>query len=116
MQTIKLNKNSLSLIDLINVSVNESDAFIVDNSLDSLRQDNFVLSFIISPAIKQIPFLKPEEFAVTIREKVDLTAVGPYEKTLVDENKDKGQHNYKDKVPYRPRSLTEGFIELKSDK
>lgn len=116
MQAIKLNKSSLSLIDSITLSVNESDAFAICNTLDSSLNDSFTLNFSISPATKQIPFLKPEEFAVVIREKVDLTAVGPYEKTLVDENKDKGQHNYKDKVPYRPRSLTEGFIELKNSK
>ncbi len=116
MQAIKLKKSDLTLIDSIDLSITESDAFVVTSFLDSTNSDNYILQFSVTPATKQIPYIKTEEFAITIREKVDLTAVGPYEKTLVDQGKDKGQHNYKDKSPYRPRSLTEGFKELKSSK
>ena len=116
MQLLKFNKNTFALIDSVSLSMTESEAMTISDYLDSYRNDSCDLPFSIKTSSKQIPFLNEEDFAISVRERVDLTATGPYERTIADENKDIGQHNYKNKSPYRPRALTEGFIELKDEK
>jgi len=118
MQLIKFNHTTLAEIDTITLSLVNSESLIVSNYLDitSLsRKNNQTLTFTIESASAQVPFLKNESFALSLRDKVDLSATGPFDPTLTFEDKDNGQYDYKDSLPYRPRNLIQGFTELKRD-
>ena len=115
MQISKLKKSDLSYITSIHLTMSDALAMAISDYMDSIRTDEMTLSFLITPTAKQVPYLKPEDYSLVIREKVDLSATGPYERTIADEDKDVGQHNYKNKYPYRPRGLTSDFIELKGE-
>lgn len=118
MKLAKINHNTLSLIDTIELTMSHAVSFTISDYLDitSLsRKDSQVLNFTITPTTSQIPFIKNESFVTVAREKVDLSSVKQYDKILANEDRDTGQHNYKDSYPYRPRNLIDGFVELKGE-
>lgn len=112
MKLLKISQ-SLPSIDIKTLSLTESFGMTISSYLDSVLYSSSELPFSISVSNKQIPFILEEEYALSVRNKVDLSATGPDVVTLTEEGKDTGSHNYKDRSPYRPRVLTEGFIEIK---
>jgi hypothetical protein len=107
---IKFDK-SLSLIDSEAILV--SDSMAIDHYADTIKTAEGEISFQISATNCQIPEIDEVEYAVVIREKVDLTAQGPNDVMIKNRDKDTGNKNYKDHVPYIPVDLPPGFIELK---
>ena len=62
------------------------------------------IPFTIEGSSTGIPLLDPNEYMITIRERVDMSAQGPDDVIIKNAGKDIGQENYKDKSPYRPKN------------
>ena len=115
MQIQKINKNNLDLIASINLTMDSSEAIIISNSTDASKTSSEILQFTITPTQNQVPYLNQEDYSIVIREKVDLSVSGPYERTIADESNDSGKKNNTNSYPYVPRGLTADFIELKGE-
>ena len=115
MKISKIRKSDFSFITSISLIMDDGKAMTVSDYMDSTLTANEELPFVITPSKKQVPYLNPEDYSLVIREQVDLSATGTHERTIADENKDVGQHNFKNKYPYRPRGLTSDFKELKGE-
>jgi len=118
MKLIKLNRNTLTLIDTIQLIMSNSMSFTISDYLDLIylsRKDSQTLSFTIEPVQAQVPYIKNESFVLVVREKVDLSATQPYDQTLAFEDKDTGKHDYINSYPYQPRNIIQGFTELKGE-
>jgi hypothetical protein len=108
------NKNTLTEIDHVDLVIEDAQALIIDQLVDSANfSASSTLPFTISLAEKHVPFLEEEEFMVVVREKVNLSAQGPNDVIIKNVDKDIGQGSYKDKKPYRPVELPTGFTEMK---
>ena len=108
----KLDKDTLSLVDNKHMAISNVQSLVIQHIHDNSVSDESTLVFSIEVAKHHAPYIEEEEFVVAIREKVDLTARGPYDITLRNIGKDKGWEDYKDSSPYRPMELPEGFREL----
>jgi len=111
-QIIKFNK-SLSVIDSETIEVSES--LTIDHFSDVIKSAEGEFEFVISATNCQIPEIDEVEFAVVIREKVDMTAQGPNDVTIKERDKDSGTKDFKDHRPCIPTDLPPGFIELKGE-
>jgi hypothetical protein len=79
---------SLSLIDSDAIEASESMA--IDHYADTIKTAEGEISFQISATNCQIPEIDEVEYAVVIREKVDLTAQGPNDVMTKNRDKDTG--------------------------
>jgi len=109
---VKLNK-SMTLIDSEEVEVFE--AMTIDHYSDVIKTAEGEIEFIISSTNCQIPAIDEVEYAVVIREKVDLSSNGPNDVLIKEKNKDTKTKDFKDHKPCVPTSLPPGFIQLKGE-
>lgn len=103
----KFNTEELNEIDNITLALSNANALIISNIADMTKSYSNTLTFTITSGNNHVPYLEDTEIMVVVREKVDLTAHGPnpVENTTSDKNK----------RPYRPVNLPQGFIELKGE-
>jgi hypothetical protein len=80
---------------------------VISQIADMTKSYSNTLTFTISSGDKHVPYLEETEMVVVVREKVNLTDHGqnPVENTSSDRNK----------RPYRPANLPQGFVELKGE-
>jgi len=83
----------------------------VSHYTDSIKGSTTTLPFTFEAVEKYVPSINVD-FCTVIRKKVDLTAVGPNEKTITDIGNDVGSYKYTNKSPRRPSELLSGFKEL----
>ena len=109
-QIVKINK-SMSLIDTEDVEM--FDAMTIDHFSDVIKTSQGEIEFIISSTNYQIPEIDEIEYAVVIREKVDLSSHGPNAASIKE--KDIKAKNFKDHKACVPTDLPSGFIQLKGE-
>lgn len=114
MSIIRIQKNTLD-IDTNwgdNGSVKFTDnpeTFTIDHFSGASTSDSSILSFSVTPTDSQVPFLNKTEFVQVIRNKVDVSANGPSQKSA----KDAGVLKKSQDLPISPKQMPLGFIELK---
>jgi hypothetical protein len=111
-QIIKFNK-SLSLIDEDAIEV--SEGLTIDHFSDVIKTAEGEIEFVISSTNCQIPEIDDIEYAVVIREKIDMSAQGPNDVMIKERDKDIKNKNFKDHKPCIPTDLPPGFIQLKGE-
>ena len=109
-EILKFNK-SLSIID--SESILASDSLTIDHYSDVIKNAEGEIEFVISSTNCQIPEIDDVEYAVVIREKVDMTAQGPNDVLIKERDKDNGNKNFKEHRACIPTDLPPGFIQLK---
>lgn len=99
-------------IDLIQAGMVSSDGMSISHFADGPKSTEATLTFEIEGVKENVPSIQETEFCLTIRKKIDATAVGPNEKNITDTGDDLGRGDYKDRSPRRPSDLPPGFTEL----
>jgi len=113
--TIKIHQFSKdTLTEIVNIDTNmsASTGMTISHFASSVKSTKATLPFTIEGTEKHIPYIEDVSFAVVVRKRVDLTAIGPNEKEIKDVGKDVGKYDYADRVPRRPSDLPPGFEEL----
>jgi len=108
---VKFNKSNLSKVSSKDLFLENSWGLTITQFYDAILPYSHSFPFEISVAKEHAPYIK-EDMVVVIREKVDLTAVGPNDVTIKNIGKDDGGENYIDVKPYRPKDLPPGFEEV----
>ena len=109
----KFDKVSLTEIDSKVLSVSNVQGMTIQHIFDNSISDAYMIPFYIEIVDGHVPYIEVEESMVVIREKVDATSRGPNDIKITNVGEDIGKFNYKQKVPYRPWELPQGFTELK---
>jgi len=102
----------MNTLDVVNSGMSKSSSMTISSYADTSASTEATLQFSIEPVREHIPYIKEVEFCVVIREKVDLTAIGPNEGTIKKIGNDMGKYEYKDNVPSQIIDLPPGFTEL----
>jgi hypothetical protein len=84
----------------------------VSQFASNVKSTESTIDFEIDVVKEQVPNLKEVDFCLTVRKKVNMTAIGVNGKNRTDIGEDLGEDNYKDNVPARPLDLPSGFTEL----
>jgi hypothetical protein len=109
----KIDKDSLTEIDSVSLAVSNVQSVIIQHVYDSTISDASIIPFQIDIADGHAPYIHEEEFMVVIRERVDATSRGVNDIEITNAGEDIGEFNHKNRVPYRPWELPQGFRELR---
>jgi len=116
--TIKIHiieKDSLSKlgsINLVETGLTQTDGMTISQFASNVKSTESTINFEIDVVQEQVPNIEEVEFCLTVRKKVNMTAIGVNGKTRKDIGEDLGKDNYRDNVPARPLDLPPNFVEL----
>jgi len=91
------------------------DTFSIDHFSGASTADTGTLSFTLKPASKQLPMMYEPDFVSVVRQKIDITTVGPDKQDATDADYDVGKHDYKGRLPRQRKQLPLGVSELKGE-
>ena len=114
----KINKDDLSQvssIDLLQTGQIETIGMTISHFADAVISTEATIPFEIEAVEEQVPTISDVDFFLTVRKKVNMTAIGVNGKTREDIGEDLGKDNYVDNVPSRPLDLPPGFKQLYKD-
>ena len=81
----------------------------------NVKSTESTINFEIDIVKEHVPQITDVDFCLTIRKRVNMTAIGVNGKTREDIGEDLGKDNYRNNVPARPLDLPPGFTELYKD-
>jgi hypothetical protein len=98
-------------LDISELGMESSIGFTISHYLSLYNSAEATLPFEIEGVNKHITSIKDVEFALVIRKKIDLTAIGPNGNTINNAGNDSGRYG-NNRHPYIPLDLPSGFTEL----
>ncbi len=116
--TIKIhaiNKSDLSYVNGINVldtGLTKSNGMTISHFADATIITDATIPYEIDIVKEHVPIIKEIDFCLTVRKRVNMTAIGVNGKTREDIGEDIGKDNYVNNVPARPLDLPPGFNQL----
>ena len=102
----------LDSIDLVQTGLTRTDGMTISQFASNVKSTESTINFEIDIVKEQVPQIDEVEFCLTVRKKVNMTAIGVNGKTRKDIGEDLGKDNYRNNVPARPLDLPNGFTEL----
>jgi hypothetical protein len=111
-RVVVISKNSMEIVALRNVIMSDPEAMSISHYAYSGKSTMATLPFTVNGVSSHIPHILETDFAVSVRQKVDLSACGPNEVLVRHTGDDKGRYDYHDVAPRRPTDLPPGFIEV----
>lgn len=109
----KLNKDSLSIVDQVEISLDYANGMTISHFTDITVTSQKDLTFSFKTLPKNVPILQDEEYIVVIREKVNLSDNTSNEISTKKNGKVVGKKNYNNAIPYSHPNGIAMFTELK---
>jgi len=110
-----IDKDTLGLnggIDLIRSGMASVDGMTVSHFANGTKSTEATIPFLIEGSAENVPSIQDVDFCLTIRKKINATAIGPNGKEIKDKGSDFGRGSYKGDKPTRPLDFPPGFTEL----
>ena len=111
----KISKEDLSQvgsIDLGQSGMANTSGMTISHFASALKSTEATIPFELVSVEEHVPVNIDVDFCVTIRKKINLTAIGASGKTRTDIGEDIGEYDHTDNVPSRSLDLPPGFQEL----
>ena len=110
-----IDKDDLSYldeIDLIAAGLLETSGMTISHLASNVKSTEATINFEIDIVKENVPVINDVDFCLSIRKKVNMTAIGVNGEIIEDVGEDLGRGGYEDVKPVIPPDLPPGFKEL----